>query len=166
MSFSKEVENLFCNAGWFPGRNVSVEMNYPKDNYPKFLKEFLSEYGLLSVSSVMIQEMTSSNTLIINPEEGKFEYKDGYFEDFQQDTGIELFGFGYYEPDGYNVAADANGKVYMIGNMSLYRGKTLIEGVQNILMLQWRKCLKLEEGTDKWWNDNGDYVDFEKFDLF
>jgi hypothetical protein len=166
MIFTKEVENLFRNAGWFPGRDVSAQMNYPKDNYPEFLKEFLSEYGLLCVSSVMIQEMISSNILTINPQEGREEYKDGYFEIFHEDTGIELFGFGYYEPDGYDVAADVNGRVYMIGDMALYRGKNLIEGIENILMLQWNKCLKQELDTDKWWNDHGEYVDFENFDLF
>lgn len=163
MKFSdKKILARLLEAGWFEGRNVLEELEFPNENYPINIKTFLQEYGLLKIQDVEYQNKYQKyipSFFETNPMIGDGHYdSDGDFTYYSSILGKEIYNLGYYSPDGYYICCDAKDRVYKIGEYCFYVGKNLHEGIENILLMNTLQSLQLDEDTGKWWNMEGKYV--------
>jgi SUKH-3 immunity protein len=154
MEFIKEVHQRFIEAGWKPQRNVleSYKAVYKFEEFPQFLKSFLKEYGDLTVLDCKPHKSDVVNELRLDVD---------YAADFDQedyDYNVKLLGkpvypFALAYPDGYRIACDADGKVYMLGDYTFLRADNFKEGIEKLLLDDWKGSLELNEKTGKWTAD-------------
>ena len=159
---NNQVIKQFEKAGWTAGRSILNQIKLPIETYPDFVKLFLNEYGLLKVQDIdyksEIQTYVAS-FIEFNPDISKGEYEDdGNIDYYSSILQKELYCLGYYTPDAYDICCDAGGRVYMLGEYCYYRGNSIYEGIENIL-LGWDNTLQLDEDTGKWWNMDAEYVE-------
>jgi hypothetical protein len=158
MDFSKDIKELFIEAGWRPGRNVQGQYQLPISGYPPFVIAFLNEYANLEVKCGKIDSSSAINELEMNPNCSKQEYDDGgFYHYFMGLLGQPLYAIGYCTED-YELCCDAAGRVYVMDEQLCYRGKNLREGIENVMRSNWKDSLVLDEDNIKWWNDSGEHV--------
>lgn len=163
MRFSdKRIITRLLESGWFDGRNILKNLEFPIEGYPLDAKKFLQEYGLLKVQDVEYDneyQRYIASYFEINPMIGKGHYdSDGDFTYYSSILGKQIFNLGYFKPDGYYICCDVDGRVYKIGEYCFCVGGDLYEGIENILLMNTLKSLQLDEDTGKWWNMDGEYV--------
>jgi SUKH-3 immunity protein len=156
MEFKNKVNQLFSSAGWHPGRNVFDKYQHVKDfqSFPDFLKDFLIQYGDLSVAIDDPLSFAGRKVFLeILPIYAEYEEETDYEEDLEI-FGTRIFPFAYDrdEGPGYLIGCDSNGKVYMLGGGDGYflRGDTFIEGIEKILTCDWSGSLELDLDTHTW----------------
>ena len=155
MQFTDKIQQKFKEAGWRSHRDVSSKYNTTKkiDEFPQFLKDFLFEYGELTVSEVKKYESDITNKLIINP--NLAEYKDDSLYAFYKTLfGKDIYPFANFEPDGYRIGCDADGKVYMLGDYYFIIGDTFQKGIENLITDNWNESFEFDEETKEWISKN------------
>lgn len=152
MNFTNKVQQQFTKAGWTEERNVLKI--YDKDfinKVPKFLKEFLKEYGNLEVEDIKsyksdvvnILQIDSRHILLISEDKDELDYLFPII-------GKEVYLFAYFDPDGYYIGCDQEGRVYMIGDYVFLRSESFKEGLENIITDDWSNSLELNIDTGEW----------------
>jgi hypothetical protein len=161
MEFSNKAKDLLAKAGWKAGRYISkADLKLPYDDYPQNVVEFLQEYGNLEGQCAPLDYTEVINDFYLYPEMSKEDLEgDNYYPYYESVVGRKLYPVGAYLPDGFYICCDVDGRVYMIGEYCYYWGKNIYEGLDRILLNNWRNSLQLDEDTGKWWNDNTEYVD-------
>jgi SUKH-3 immunity protein len=156
MEFNNTVKQLFIAAGWFPERNVFEKYQHLKDfqNFPGFLKTFLSQYGDISVEiKDPLLSLGRKIFLQILPDYAGYEEDQDYKDDMEV-FGRKIFPFAYDrdEGPGYLIGCDADGKVYMLGGGDGYflRADTFKEGIEKILTCDWSGSLEFDLDTKVW----------------
>ncbi|NBL66089.1 hypothetical protein GV828_12860 [Flavobacterium sp. NST-5] len=162
IKFIEKVQNQFRKAGWNENRNIKEK--YENSNilkfkeFPQFLKEFLYEYGDLTVSDAKSYQSEVVNKLKIGVEYAGYEDLEDYDDDISI-IGKMLFPFAFYDPDCYMIACDEDGKVYMLGDYTFRISDNFIEGIEILVTDDISKdYYQLDEDTGEWvknrrWND-------------
>lgn len=161
MNFSEKAKQLLRKAGWFEGRNISIEeLKLPYNDYPKNIIEFLIEYGNLKGECETQDYTEVVNKFFLFPETNIEELEgDNYIPYYSSILKKKLYPFGATDSgNGYEICCDTEGKVYKIGEYCFCVGKNLYEGIENILLMNTLQSLQLDEDTGKWWNMKGEYV--------
>ena len=164
MNFTDRVQEQFAEAGWIERRNILEK--YDKDfikKAPKFLKEFLKEFGDLDVSDAKSYksnvtnrlEIKNRHVLLISEDKNELDYLFPII-------GKEIYLFAFFHPDGYYIGCDSDGKIYMIGDYTFHIANSSEEGIEILIKDDWSKgYLQLDEDTGVWspsesysgWND-------------
>ncbi len=159
MEFSKEIKELFKEAGWQSGRNVRNAYVLPYKDYPPFVIDFLNEYANLRVKGLPHESLSVVPEVIIDSDAGAGNLEeDKVYPYYSGLIKRKLFPLGYILPDGYHICCDADGRVYQISEYCFYVGKGIKEGITNILVMNTLQSLQLDEDTGNWWNIQGVYV--------
>lgn len=155
MEFTNKVQQSFREAGWFPGRNVSCKYKDVNkiNEFPKSLKDFLFEYGNLIALDAKRYESEVINKLLITLDYAEFEDEKDY-QYYYELFGKTIYPFAKFDEDGYRIACDNEGKVYMIGDYYFIIGNNLQEGVENLIMDNWEDVLEFDEAEKKWIKKN------------
>lgn len=161
MEFSNKAKELLRKAGWKEGRKIAVsDLKLPYSDYPDKVITFLQEFGNLEGDCEKQEYTPVINEFSLFPNvPQKILIGDNEYPYYQSIIGRKLYPLGLYLPDGYYICCDADGRVYMIGEYCYYWGNSLYEGIERILLNNWRNSLQLDEKTSKWWNDYAEYVD-------
>jgi hypothetical protein len=163
MEFSNKVKDLLKKSGWKEGRKLSIEeLDLPYEDYPAKIVSFLREFGNLQGDC---EKITLSNSESINQFYLIPSIDESFLDDnedypyYQTIIGRKLYPIGAYNGDSYYICCDEHGRVYMIGEYCSYRGNSLHEGIENILLSNWKNSLQLDEESGKWWNREGEYTE-------
>nr|WP_294939064.1 SUKH-3 domain-containing protein [uncultured Flavobacterium sp.] len=158
MKFSEKVQQQFKKAGWNPNRNVSdVYENqeiFKFHDFPKFLKDFLFEFGDLTVEDINSNDSEVTNRISITPDYASFEFEDNVDEDYvyyKSVIGKDVFPFAFTYPDGYRIASDSDGKVYMFGDHIFKISDNLKEGIEILITDDWSKGYSQLDLDSKAW---------------
>lgn len=162
MKFTEKVQKQFELAGWKKNRNVKEKYENAKilkfDEFPQFLKDFLYEYGDLTIDVLKPFESKVNTKLHIGVEYTGYEDLEDYDDDISM-IGKMLFPFTSYYPDCPMIACDENGKVYMLGDYIFRISDTFKEGIEILITYDWSNGFyQLDEDTGEWiknkrWND-------------
>ncbi len=159
MDFSENVKEWFKKAGWYAGRNIRGQYELPHNEYPAFVLDFLNEYANLKVDDSG-RKGHIVNTVSTDPREGKYQAGMGdTFPYYEKLLRQRLFCLGAYYPGSYFIACDGAGRVYTFDDYCYYMGKNLYKGIENILLMNNRGSLQLDEDNGKWMDDYGNYVE-------
>jgi hypothetical protein len=155
MKFIEKVQEQFKKAGWKEGRNVSEKYKngLRMTEFPLFVRNFLKEYGDLTILDCKPQKSEVINKLRIDIDYGGFEEEEDY-QYYLNKLGKPVYPFALIEPDGYRIACDADGKVYMLGDYTFLIANSLKEGIEILVQDDWSKGYQqLDEKTGKWIKD-------------
>ncbi|WP_452219953.1 SUKH-3 domain-containing protein [Lacinutrix salivirga] len=159
MNFTDKVQQQFEKSGWKSERNVLDEYNTDFINKaPEFLVEFLKEYGGLEVADakdyksdvINKLQLNYRHTLLISEDKDELDY-------LLPLINKEVYLFAYFDPDGYYIGVDEEGKVYMIGDYVFHIANSLEEGIEILIKDDWSKgYIQLNE-NDGTWNPSEHY---------
>lgn len=162
MKFTEKVQKQFQLAGWKKNRNIKEKYVNAKilrfDEFPQFLKEFLYEYGDLTVIVVKSYESKVLSNIKLGVEYAGYEDLEDYDEDINI-IGKMLYPFAFNDTDCYMIACDEDGKVYMLGDYIFRISDTFNEGIEILITDDTSKdYYQLDEGTGEWiknkrWDD-------------
>ncbi len=159
MEFSENVKEWFKKAGWYPGRNVRGQYELPHNDYPAFVLEFFDEYANLEIDDSG-RKGHVVNIVSIDPGEGKYQAGEGdTFPYYEKLLKQRLFCLGAYYPGNYFIACDGAGRVYMFDDYCYYKGKSLYEGIENILLMKNHGWMQLDENSGKWRDSDWNYAE-------
>lgn len=151
MTFKKEVQDLFKKAGWHEGRNLQAKFDgLAKFNqYPDFLKEFLYEYGDLSVETF---RATPDEVIgILNLSLHKTWAKDNALvNESSYYGGMKTFAIGYYDLDHATCVCDADGKVYVLSDAPTMIAENFQEGIEKIIMEDYENVKEWHFDVKEW----------------
>jgi SUKH-3 immunity protein len=157
MEFSITVKELMIKAGWSENRNINITLPYT--DYPQSIIDFLHSYGNLIVQGIGFKDVDTIYSLEINPDLGKYESdSNGFYPYYSSLLKTKLFPLGYFRPDSYHICCDLSGRIYKIGEYCFYVGANVYIGIENILTMNTRQSLQLDEDTGKWWGMDASYV--------
>lgn len=157
MQFIDKVKNKFIEKGWHEGRDVSSEYTNESEifnQFPDFLKDFLKEYGALTIDDKGIKVFESKVVNLLHLETDMLEVSSQEEEGYKYVTeilGKELYVFGCFYPDGYELACDIDGNVYMLGDYIFLIANNIKEGIEKLLKHDWSDgYLQLNEESGLW----------------
>lgn len=156
MNFTEKVQEQFIKAGWSKSSNQLNKYTdvYRFEEFPKFLKDFLNEYGNLTVSDCKNYESEVINKLIITPDYAFFEFendKDEDYDSYKNKIGKQIFPFAFFYPDSYRIVSDSDGKIYMLGDYIFLIADNLKEGIEILLNDDWSKgYYQLDDKSGQW----------------
>jgi hypothetical protein len=156
IKLTEKVQKQFENAGFSELNNFvkQYEVIYRFNEFPDFLKDFLSKCGSIMVSDIKSYESDVTNKLTISPEYAFFEYEDHPDEDYdyyEKVIGEKVFPFGAFDPDGYRIACDSNGKIYMLGDYIFRISENFAKGIEILITYDWSNGFyQLDEDTGEW----------------
>jgi SUKH-3 immunity protein len=150
--FKKEVQNLFKKAGWFEGRNIKPTLDKIKgfEKFPPFLQSFLYEYGDLKVETHKFDK--NDVTAILNFR----ALKDGYFkiEEYLKSPAYYgkqfTFPIAYYDLDNATLECDAEGRIYMSGDVPCLISDDFEKGIEKIIMEDYNDTLQWNPEINQW----------------
>jgi SUKH-3 immunity protein len=150
--FRKEVQEQFIKAGWFEGRNIKPIFNKIKDfeKFPIFLRLFLYEYGDLKVETHKYNE--DDVTAILNfkaLKEGYFEIEE-YLSHPAYYGGQLTFPIAYYDLDNAVLECDAEGKIYMAGDVPCLVAHDFKTGIEKVIMEDYNNTLQWNPDINQW----------------
>lgn len=155
MIFSNKVQKRIKDAGWHANRNVLAkyaDVNF-FDQFPQFLKDFLKEYGALTIVCEKVITGLGDEHLYIQPENAMYEGDDEDDYWWESLLNKKLFPFAIIEEGpGYRIACDEDGKVYMLGggDGTFLRGNTFEEGVENVIERNWKGAKEYDDDNNIW----------------
>lgn len=162
MKFKEKVQKQFEKAGWKKNRNVKEKYEKEKilrfDEFPQFLKDFLYEYGDLTIEVIKPFESKVNIELNLGLEYAGYEDLEDYDDDINI-IGMMLYPFASYYPDCPMIACDEDGKIYMLGDYTYRISDTFEEGIEILVNYDWSKGFyQLDEDTGEWiknkrWDD-------------
>lgn len=164
IKFTQKVQKQFENAGFSESNNLIKQYKevYRFDEFPSFLKTFLSKCGSIVVSDIKSFESDSINKLTMSPEYAFFEYEkypDEDYDYYEKIIGEKIFPFGSFDPDGYRIACDSEGKIYMLGDYIFRISDNFVQGIETLITYDWSNGFyQLDEDTGEWiknkrWDD-------------
>lgn len=112
IKFTEKVQKQFENAGFSESNDSLKEYKdvYRFDEFPGFLKGFLSKCGASVVLDIKSYESDVINKLTISPEFAFFEYEkyaDEDYDYYKKVLGKKIFPFASFNSDGYRIACDS-----------------------------------------------------------
>ncbi|MDR6968503.1 hypothetical protein J2X31_002526 [Flavobacterium arsenatis] len=162
MKFTEKVQKQFELAGWTKDRNVKQKYENANilrfDDFPDFLKEFLYEYGDLTIDVIKSFESKVISKIKLGVEYAGYEDLEDYDDDINM-VGKMLYPFAFHNTDTPMIACDEEGKVYMLGDYVYRISDTFKEGIEILVTYDWSKGFyQLDEDTGKWtknkrWDD-------------
>ncbi len=162
IKFTEKVQEQFKKAGWKENRNVKEKYENAGilkfQDFPKFLKDFLYEYGDLTVLDAKSYKSEVVNKLKIGVEYAGYEEEEDYEEDITI-FGKMLFPFAFFDPDCYMIACDSEGKIYMLGDYTFKIADNFKRGLEILITDDWSNgYYQLDEDTGEWiknkrWDD-------------
>lgn len=150
MNFSNKIQDQFQKAGWSEGRDVSEIYEIEQfQEYPESLKEFLYEYGNLTILDCKPYKSNVRNQLEILPEVSFLLTKDDDSFDYIYDLlRKDIYIYAYFRNDNYYIGSDIDGNVYMINDYCFLISDSLKGGIEKLLLDDWGKGYKqLNEET-------------------
>jgi hypothetical protein len=153
MKFGEKIQKQFKKAGWFEERNIAA--TYENANilrytdFPQFLKDFLKEYGNLEIEDCKNYQSNVTNVLKLGVAYAGYD-KDEYYEQDFAVYGKILYPFGYFYPDGYMIACDETGNIYMLGDYTFLRSNNFKKGIEKLLFDDWSGSLEYDEENNVW----------------
>ena len=153
MQFKKEVQDLFREAGWYPGRDVKEKFNniHRIEEFPDFVKEFLYEYGDLEVKTYKESDEDAEGTLNFKALCLGYFKIDNYLNSFAgYGEGIKTFPIAYYDLDNAALECDAEGKIYMSSDFPNLMSENFIEGIEKVIMEDYTNTVFWDESENKW----------------
>lgn len=162
MKFTEKVQKQFELAGWKKNRNIKEKYENAKilrfNEFPQFLKDFLYEYGDLTIDVIKSFESNVISKINFGVEYAGYEDLEDYDDDINM-IGKILFPFASHNTDTPMIACDEDGKVYMLGDYVFRISDTFKEGIEILVTYNWSKGFyQLDEDTGKWiknkrWDD-------------
>lgn len=162
IKFTDRVQEQFKKAGWEENRNVKNQYENANilkfKDFPKFLKDFLYEYGNLTVLDAKSYESEVTNKLKMGIEYAGYEEEQDYQDDISM-FGKMLFPFAFWDPDCYMIACDSDGNVYMLGDYTFKIADSFKRGLEILITDDWSNGFyQFDEDTGEWiknkrWDD-------------
>ena len=162
MKFTEKVQKQFELAGWKKNRNIEEKYNNANilrfDEFPQFLKDFLYEYGDLTVDVVKSVGSKVNSKIKLGVEYAGYEELEYYDDDIKIMREM-LFPFAFHNTDTPMIACDKKGKIYMLGDYTYRISDTFHEGIEILVTDDWSKGFyQLDEDTGEWiknkrWDD-------------
>ena len=162
MKFIEKVQKQFELAGWKENRNVKEKYENANilrfDDFPQFLKDFLYEYGDLTVIVFKSFESKVISKIKLGVEYAGYEDVEDYDDDVNM-IGKMLYPFAFHTTDTPMIACDEEGKVYMLGDYIYRISDTFKEGIEILVTYDWSNGFyQFNEDTGKWiknkrWDD-------------
>lgn len=148
MNFKKEVQVYFKTSGWYKGRYVKRKIDQiPRiEEYPKFLKTFFNEYGLLNVPTYKFTSDGPDGTLDLRIYEGW----NSIIDDVSSYGGIKMYAIGHYYLDNSTCMCDDEGNVYMIGDVPMLLSNNLKEGIEKVILEDYSDVLEWHWDVKEW----------------
>ncbi|MCO6161664.1 SUKH-3 domain-containing protein [Flavobacterium sp. NRK F7] len=170
MSFTKEMENHLKTMGWDPNRKITTYDEFmERYNYPEFIREFIRTYGGLKILELLEKEDSNVvNRTSLNPLDSDGMGANSVAEDWATDLGRKLYVIGLYSPENFDIAVDANGAVYFLGQDCYCLGKNIFKGLESIIRIdQWSSIqLDAKDPTSGLWYISKDKaVDFDTYEF-
>ncbi|VXB82983.1 hypothetical protein FLAVO9AF_290094 [Flavobacterium sp. 9AF] len=170
MSFTKEMENHLKTMGWYPNRKITTYDEFmERYNYPEFIREFIREYGGLKILELLDKKDSNVvNRTSLNPLDSDGMDSDSVAEDWATDLGRKLYVIGLYSPENFDIAVDANGAVYFLGQDCYCLGKNIYQGLESIIRIDQWSSIQLD-ATDPtsglWYISKDKTVDFDTYEF-
>lgn len=162
MKFTEKVQRQFELAGWKKNRNVKEKYENAKilkfDEFPQFLKNFLYEYGDLTIDVLKPFDSKVKSKINLGVEYAGYDDMGDYEDDIKTIGGM-LFPFAFHNTDTPMIACDKDGKIYMLGDYTYRISDTFQEGIETLITYNWSNGFyQLDEDTGEWvknkrWND-------------
>jgi len=155
MKFAGNVKIQFEKAGWFPNRHIKKENSQIKDfeKLPKFLKDFLNEYGNLSIETFNPNDETSNFT-------GTFDltrYNQGHItisEFFKEKSwfghDLYLFFIGHYVEENARIFCDEKDNVYAGGDYPGHISDDFQTGIEKVILEDPNDLFYWDEQNSQW----------------
>lgn len=167
------MENHLKTMGWYPNRKITTYDEFmEKYNYPEFIREFIRGYGGLKLKTLnklqgdgILKEMYRVS---LNPLDSDGMDSDSVAEDWATDLGRKLYVIGLYSPENFDIAVDANGAVYFLGQDCYCLGKNIYQGLESIIRIDQWSSIQLD-ATDPtsglWYISKDKTVDFDSYEF-
>ena len=169
MNFTKEMENHLKSMGWFPSRKITTYDEFmEKYNYPEFVRKFIREFGGLKILEFLEKKDSNViNRISLNPLDSDGMGPDSVAEDWSNDIGRKLYVVGLYSPENFDIAVDANGAVYFLGEDCYCLGKNIYQGLESIIRIdQWSSIqLDAQDSTSGIWYASKGQIDFDTYEF-
>jgi hypothetical protein len=130
--FLPETTAMLREAGWFPGRDVSNDLQLPPDFtlFPAALA-VLKEFGLLHVGQGGPGVEMARTTLDLDPMLAIYE--NDTFSDYEKDIQAKLYPLGEAEHGHAFLAIDERGQVYLLFGKVYWISETFDAALDNLL---------------------------------
>lgn len=170
MSFTKQMENHLKTMGWYPNRKITTYDEFmEKYNYPEFIREFIREYGGLKILELLDKkDSTVVNRTSLNPLDSDGMEADSVAQDWSNDIGRKLYVIGLYSPENFDIAVDANGAVYFLGQECQCISNNIFKGIEAIIRIDVGGGIELDpkdSTSGKWFDWHGNLVDFDSYEF-
>lgn len=162
MKFTEKVQKQFELAGWKKNRNVKEKYENANilrfEEFPHFLKEFLYEYGDLTVDVIKSFDSKVISKIKLGVEYAGYEDLEDYDDDVNI-IGKMIYPFAFHNTDTPMIACDEDGKVYMLGDYTYRISDNFQEGIEILVTYDWSNGFyQLDEDTGEWvknkrWDD-------------